>query len=116
MDQLLVSRITPPTKANLTKVSHAKPRVLASSEKLIIRFCDSCGVDAVEARIAKEEFLITVRELMQHMNARYDNLDPKKGAALSPTETLVSVHALTMLVDTLAATELEQFAAHPYIE
>jgi len=50
------------------------------------------------------------------MNARYDALDPKKGAALSPTETLVSVHVLTMLVDMLAETEIEQMAHHPYIE
>ena len=89
---------------------------MAELDKLYLDFCGACGVDAVKARIAKEEFLVTVRELMQHMNARYDKLDPKKGAALSPTETLVSVHALTMLVDILAATELEQFAAHPYIE
>ena len=89
---------------------------MAKLDKLYLDFCGTCGVDAVKARIAKEEFLVTVRELMQHMNARYDNLDPKKGAALSPTETLVSVHVLTMLVDILAATELEQLAAHPYIE
>jgi hypothetical protein len=85
-------------------------------DKLYLEFCDRCGVDATKARMAKEEFLVIVRGLAQHMNARYDNLDPKKGAALSPTETLVSVHALTMLVDILAATELEQMAAHPYIE
>jgi hypothetical protein len=85
-------------------------------DKLYLNFCGTCGVDAAKARIAKEEFLLTVRDLMQYMNARYDNLDPKKGAALSPTETLVSVHALTMLVDILAATELERLAPHPYIE
>jgi len=89
---------------------------MAKLDKLYLDFCGTCGVDTVKARIAKEEFLATVRDLMQHMNARYDNLDPKIGAALSPTETLVSVHALTMLVDILAATELEQMAAHPYIE
>ena len=72
--------------------------------------------EAELARIAKEEFLVTVRDLMQHMNTRYDSLDPKKGAALSPTETLVSIHALTMLVDILAATQLEEMTAHAYIE
>jgi hypothetical protein len=85
-------------------------------DKLYLEFCGACGLDATKARMAKEEFLVTVRDLTQHMNARYDNLDPKKGAALSPTDTLVSVHALTMLIDILAATELEQMAAHPYIE
>ena len=85
-------------------------------DKLYLDFCDTCGVDTAKASQARQEFLVTVRDLMRHMNARYDTLDPKKGAALSPTETLVSVHALTMLVDILAATELEQLAAHPYIE
>ena len=85
-------------------------------DALYLDFCDTCGVDATKARIAKQEFLVTVRELMQYMNARYDGLDPKKGAALSPTETLVSVHAMTMLVDMLAATQIEQMAHHPYID
>ena len=71
----------------------------------------------VVARIdPAHEFLLTVRELMQYMNARYDGLDPKRGAALAPIETLVSVHAMTMLVDMLAATQIEQMARHPYID
>ena len=65
---------------------------------------------------ADGDYLVTVRDLMQHMNGRFDSLDPKKGASLSPTETLVSVHALTMLVDILAATEMEHAAIHPYNE
>lgn len=85
-------------------------------DKLYLDFCDTCGVDATKSRLAREEFLVTVRELMQYMNARYDALDPKKGAALSPTETLVSVHVLTMLVDILAATELDKMTAHRYNE
>jgi hypothetical protein len=85
-------------------------------DALYLDFCATCGVDATKSRLAKEEFLATVRELMQHMNARYDTLDPKKGAALSPTETLVSVHAMTMLIDMLAAVQIEQMAHHPYIE
>ena len=85
-------------------------------DKLYLDFCGACGVDAEKAGVAKKEFLITVRELMQHMNGRFDTLDPKKGASLSPTETLVSVHALTMLVDILAETQLEEMTPHPYIE
>jgi hypothetical protein len=85
-------------------------------DRLYLDFCDTCGVDSSKAGKAKKDFLTTVRDLMQHMNARFDSLDPKKGAALSPTETLVSLHALTMLVDILAATELEHMTAHPYIE
>ena len=85
-------------------------------DRLYLDLCDTCGVDSSKAGKAKIDFLTTVRELMQHMNARFDSLDPKKGAALSPTETLVSLHALTMLVDILTATELEHMSAHPYIE
>ena len=85
-------------------------------DKLYLDFLDARGVDPTKARIARKDFLATVHELMKHMNARYDDLDLKKGAALSPTENLVSVHAMTMLVDILASTELEQMAAHPYVE
>jgi hypothetical protein len=85
-------------------------------DALYLDFCATCGVDATKSRLAREEFLATVRELMQHMNARYDALDPKAGAALSPTETLVSIHAMTMLVDMLAAVQIEQMAYHPYNE
>ena len=53
---------------------------------------------------------------MQAMNRKFDSLDPKKGASLSPTETLVSIHAHTMLIDILAANQLEHMAQHPYIE
>jgi hypothetical protein len=79
-------------------------------DALYLDFCSTCGVDATKARIAREEFLSTVRELMQYMNARYDTLDPKMGASLSPTETFVSIHAMTMLVDMLAAVQIEQMA------
>ena len=85
-------------------------------DRLYLDFCSTCGVDAGKAYAAKQEFLVTVRDLMQHMNARFDELDPKKGAALSPTETLVSIHAMTMLIVILAQTQIEQMAAHPYIE
>lgn len=85
-------------------------------DKLYLEFCVNCGADASKAGQARQEFLVTVRDLMQHMNSRFDKLDPKTGAALSPTESLVSIHALTMLVDILTATQIEQMAAHPYNE
>ena len=83
-------------------------------DKLYLDFCGTCGVDASKAAKARKEFLTSVRDLMQHMNARFDELDPKKGAALSPTETLVNIHVLTMLVDILTATQLEHMTDHPY--
>lgn len=89
---------------------------MAKLDKLYLEFCEACGADAMKAGEAKREFLTTVRDLMQYMNGRFDALDPKAGAALSPTETLVSVHALTMLVDILAAMEIESMTAHPYID
>jgi hypothetical protein len=85
-------------------------------DALYLQFCASCGVEASDAALARKQFLTSVRDLMQHMNTKFDGLDPKMGAALSPTETLVSIHALTMLVDILAATQLEQMAEHPYIK
>ena len=53
---------------------------------------------------------------MQSMNRKFDGLDPKKGASLSRTETLVSIHAHTMLIDMLAANQMEHMKQHPYIE
>ena len=85
-------------------------------DRLYLEFCGSCGVEGSKAAKARQEFLTIVRDLMQHMNAKFDNLNPKKGGALSPTETLVSIHALTMLVDILTATQLEHWAQHPYNE
>jgi len=89
---------------------------MAELDRLYLEFCDSCGVEASKAAEARKQFLVSVRELMQYMNGRFDALDPKKGAALSPTETLVSIHALTMLVDILTATQLEHMTAHPYVQ
>ena len=85
-------------------------------DALYLKFCETCGSEAADAAKARKEFLISVRELMQYMNGRFDALDPKKGAALSPTETLVSIHALTMLIDILTATQIEHMTAHPYVE
>ncbi len=83
-------------------------------DRLYLEFCGTCGVDAAKAVKARHEFLTTVRDLMQYMNGRFDRLNPKAGGALTSTETLVSIHALTMLVDILTATQLEHLADHPY--
>ena len=85
-------------------------------DKLYLEFCGTCNVDGSKAAKARHEFLTTVRDLMQHMNAKFDSLDPKKGAALSPTETLVSIHVLTMLVDILTETQLQEMEEHPYTQ
>jgi hypothetical protein len=75
--------------------------------KLYLQFCGTCGVSGAKAAKARQEYYTLARDLMQHMNAKFDSLDPKKGAALSPTEVLVNIHALTMLVDILTATQME---------
>ena len=85
-------------------------------DKLYLEFCGTCNADASKAVKARQEFLATVRDLMQHMNAKFDSVDPKKGASLSPTETLVSIHVLTMLVDILTETQLQEAAEHPYTQ
>jgi hypothetical protein len=84
-------------------------------DELYLKFCNLCDVEPAQADAARQEFLAMVRDLMQRMNARFDSLDPKMGAALSPTETLVSIHVLTMLVDILTANQLEHWAQHPFI-
>jgi hypothetical protein len=81
--------------------------------KLYLQFCGTCGVSGEKAAKARQEYYELSRELMQYMNAKLDNLDPKKGAALSPTETLVNIHALIMLVDMLTATQMELMADNP---
>ena len=80
-------------------------------DKLYLQFCSSCGASAADASKARSEYLTTVRDLLQNMNAKFDSLDPKMGAALSPTETLVSIHVLVMLTDMMAATLLEDMKA-----
>jgi hypothetical protein len=83
-------------------------------DKLYLQFCGECGVSGPAAEKARREYAKTARELMQHMNARFDKLDPEKGDVLSPSEVLVNMHALTMMVDILTATYLESVAEHPY--
>jgi len=83
-------------------------------DSLYLQFCGTCNVDAAKAVKARNEYYKTVRELLEGMNARYDKLDPKKGAALSSTEILVNMHVLTMLVDILTATQMEALADNPH--
>ena len=96
-----------------TEYAEAK---MVKLDKLYLEFCSTCNADSSRAVKARQEFFTTVRDLMQHMNAKFDSLDPKKGAALSPTETLVSIHVLTMLVDILTETQLQEMVEHPYTE
>lgn len=84
-------------------------------DKLYLQFCDTCGVDSETAWAAKKEFLVKVRDLMQYMNGKFDSMDPKAGASLSATESFVSIHALTMLVDILAEQQLQAFTPDPYM-
>jgi hypothetical protein len=85
-------------------------------DKLYLQFCEACGADVEKSWAAKKEFLVTVRDLMQYMNGKFDNLDPKAGASLSATETMVSIHALTMLVDILAETQLTEMTVDRHLE
>lgn len=91
-------------------------KTMKKLDKLYLQFCGTCTTDMSKAEKARKEYYVTVRELMQHMNARFDNLDPKKGAALSSTEVLVNIHVLTMLVDMLTATQMENMADHAYTQ
>jgi hypothetical protein len=83
-------------------------------DTLYLDFCSTCNIDASKAVKARAEFFKLSRELMQHMNARFDEKNVKQGDALSPTETMVSIHVLTMLVDILTETQMQQLSDHLY--
>jgi len=89
-------------------------KTMKKLDGLYLQFCGTCNVDAAKAAKARNEYYKTVRELLQGMNARYDKLDPKKGAALSSTEVLVNMHVLTMLIDMLTATQMENMSDNPH--
>lgn len=89
-------------------------KTMKKLDSLYLQFCGTCNVDAAKAAKARKEYYATVRELLEGMNARFDKLDPKKGAALSSTEVLVNIHVLTMLVDMLTATQMEAMADNPH--
>jgi hypothetical protein len=82
-------------------------------DKLYLEFCGTCNKEASKAAKARKEYYEIVRGLLMKMNDRFDGLDPKRGAALSPTEVLVNIHVLTMLVDVLTATQMENLESHP---
>ena len=83
-------------------------------DKLYLEFCATCEKDASKAVKARKEYYETVRDLLARMNDRFDGLDPKRGAALSPTEVLVNIHVLTMLIDVITATQMADLADHPH--
>jgi hypothetical protein len=83
-------------------------------DKLYLEFCGTCNTEASKAAKARQEYYAAVRDLLMRMNERFDSLDPKAGAALSATEVLVNIHVLTMLVDVLTATQMENLAGHPH--
>ena len=89
-------------------------KTMKKLDSLYLQFCGTCNVDASKAAKARKEYYAIVRELLEGMNARFDSLDPKKGAALSSTEVLVNLHVLTMLVDILTATQMEVMEDHPH--
>ncbi len=56
-----------------------------------------------EIEKAKREYLKVARDLLRRMNAKFDALNLKEGATLSHTETLLSIHVMTMMADMLAS-------------
>jgi hypothetical protein len=90
--------------------------MMTELDQLYIEFTEAQGKDAATAFQTRKAFLTKAHDLMHSMNARYDKMDPKAGAALSPTETLVNMHALIMLIDILSETQLDELTKHPYIE
>jgi len=107
---------TGPSVYDETAYTEYVENMMDKLDQLYIDFSKAHGVDSEAATIAQRDFLKSMHELMHYMNAKFDSMDPKKGAALSPTETLVTVHAHTMLIDILAANQIDELKKHPYIE
>lgn len=58
---------------------------------------------------AKREYLKIGKKLVREMHERIMMLDVKKGAALSHTDVLLSVHMMSMMVDMLATLQQEEW-------
>ena len=64
---------------------------------------------AGEREKAKRAYLETGQKLIRQLHERVMMLDVKKGAALSHTDVLLSVHMMSMMLDMLASIQQEQW-------
>lgn len=62
-----------------------------------------------EREKAKREYLAMGQNLVRGLHERVMSLDVKKGAALSHTDVLLSVHMMSMMLDMLASIQQEQW-------
>lgn len=62
-----------------------------------------------EREKAKREYLVMGQKLIRQVHERVMSLDVKKGAALSHTDVLLSVHMMSMMLDMLASIQQEQW-------
>jgi len=58
---------------------------------------------------AKREYLEMGQNLIRQLHERVMTLDVKRGAALSHTDVLLSVHMMSMMLDMLASIQQEQW-------
>ena len=69
-------------------------------DKLYLQYADK-STPTGKAEKAKREYFKISRVLLSNMNAKFDKLDPKTGAALSHSELLLINHVQVMLLDML---------------
>ena len=84
-------------------------------DKLYLQSIDK-NLSQGKAFKAKREYFQVARELLQTMNERFDQLDPKKGAALSHTEMLMINHIQIMLLDMLTSIHEGEWASGEKVE
>ncbi len=69
--------------------------------------------EAEQARLAA---FAMAREALASMDKRFDTLKGMEGAALTPAETLMNIHIMTMLLDMMAAEHLPHKDRWSYTE
>jgi len=69
--------------------------------------------EAEQARIAAFR---KAREALKTMDKRFDTLKGMEGAALTPSETLMNIHIMTMLLDMVASEHLPHKDTWSYTE
>ena len=69
-------------------------------DKLYLLYADK-STPTGKAEKAKREYFKIARVILSNMNAKFDKLDPKTGAALSHSELLLMNHVQVMLLDML---------------
>ena len=70
-------------------------------DKLYLKYVDE-NIDRGEAEKAKREYFKLARQLLLRMNDKFDRIEEQEKHELSPEDSYISIHVLTMLIDMMA--------------